>query len=588
MTLSFKTCSSSSPRLTPKSIAGAGDDACQFFHHKTSYRAHTTTLFFILVSLSLFGFISLYYSPNTIYRAAFFATTRPAKSRFVSYVINTQDSNHHQLSNGSRRIRAEAVLWPGWEILVIVSPEEKAKPPPFPGENYTCFYPNGEKSTARFAAILPFSNRASFRCSLPGIYRHHHPIPTPILASSKRFQLSPETRWPDLPLWNFVVFEAISTETDVVLLVKGPNRGLGSNKPPESFRCVFGEESDTAIRTAVTSSVQEVFRCSLSNITIDTPVKIYLEAVATGKEETKTVPSVAYYSPKRTLVEPREKSLLCATTMVYNVAKYLREWVMYHAAIGIQRFIIYDNGSDDELNDVVKGLNSEKYDVIKVSWIWPKTQEAGFSHAAVYGNDTCTWMMYLDVDEFLFSPAWDKQSQPSDQMIRSLLPSDKSMIGQVSFKSHEFGPSNQTKHPRGGVTQGYTCRREEDQRHKSIVRLSAVEHSLYTAIHHFGLKREYEWRVADTEEGVVNHYKYQAWQEFKAKFKRRVSAYVVDWTRVSNPKSRDRTPGLGFRPVEPEGWAHKFCEVEDLRLKILTRKWFGYPVKNGYRMAWQR
>ncbi|CAA7035875.1 unnamed protein product [Microthlaspi erraticum] len=587
MTLSFKTSSPSSSRSTPKSIAG-GDDS-HFFHHsnKSTYRAHTTTLFLILLSLSFFGFFSLYSSPNVIYRAALFATTRPAKSGIVSYVINAQDSSNRR-SNGPRRIRAEGVLWPGWEILVIVSPEEKVMPP-LPGENYTCFYPNGEKSAARFAAVLPFTNRSAFRCGLPGIYRHHHPIPTPVFASSMSFPISPETRWPDLPLWNFVVFEAISTENDVVLFVKGPNRGLGSNRPPESFLCVFGDESDSAIKTPVTSSVQEVFRCPFPNVTIDTPVKIYLEAVVTGKDTAKTVPSVAYYTPKRRLAKPSEKSLLCATTMVFNVAKYLREWVMYHSTIGIRRFIIYDNGSDDELNDVVEVLKSEGYDVIKVLWIWPKTQEAGFSHAAVYGNDSCTWMMYLDVDEFLFSPAWDNRSKPSDQMIRSLLPSDqKSMIGQVSFKSYEFGPSNQTEHPRGGVTQGYTCRRVEEQRHKSIVRLSAVEHSLYTAIHHFGLKGEYEWRVADVEEGVVNHYKYQAWREFKAKFKRRVSAYVVDWTRVSNPKSRDRTPGLGFRPIEPEGWAQKFCEITDLRLKRLTRKWFGYPGKNGYRMVWQR
>ncbi|CAF2067362.1 unnamed protein product [Brassica napus] len=572
MTLTLKTSSPSSNRSTPKPFPG--DDDSHFLHYR-SYRAHTTTLFFVLASLSLFVIFSLYSSPNPIY----FATTRQAKPGTVTYVINVRDSSH------IRRIKAEGVLWPGWEVMMIVSPEEKVMPRE---SNYTCFYPNGEKLTAKFAVTLPFTNRTTFKCKLPGVYRHHHPIPTPILASSRSFELSPETRWPDLPLWSFVVFDTISTEHDVVLFVKGPNRGLGSNKPPGTFRCVFGEESDSAVRTTVTSSVQEVFRCPFPNVTMDYPVKIYIERVATEKEAMKVVPSVAYFSPKRTLVEPREKSLLCATTMVYNVAKYLREWVMYHATIGIQRFIIYDNGSDDELNDVVERLKSERYDVTKVLWIWPKTQEAGFSHAAVYGKDMCTWMMYLDVDEFLFSPVWSNKSKPSDQMIRSLLPSDESMIGQVSFKSLEFGPSNQTRHPAGGVTQGYTCRREEEKRHKSIVLLSAVEHSLYTAIHHFSLKGEYEWRVADTEEGVVNHYKYQAWREFKAKFKRRVSAYVVDWTRVSNPTSRDRTPGLGFKPIEPEGWAQNFCEIMDMRLKRLTRKWFGRPEKKGYRMAWQR
>ncbi|KAF3529275.1 hypothetical protein DY000_02036343 [Brassica cretica] len=363
MTLTLKTSSPRSNRSTPKPFPG--DDDSHFLHYR-SYRAHTTTLFFVLASLSLFVIFSLYSSPNAIY----FATTRQAKPGIVSYVINVRDSSH------TRRIKAEGVLWPGWEVMMIVSPEDNVMPRE---SNYTCFYPNGEKLTAKFAVSLPFTNRTTFKCKLPGVYRHHHPIPTPILASPRSFELSPETRWPDLPLWNFVVFDTISTEHDVVLFVKGPNRGLGSNTPPRTFRCVFGEESDSAVRTTVTSSVQEVFRCPFPNVTMDYPVKIYLERVATEKEAMKVVPSVAYFSPKRTLVEPREKSLLCATTMVYNVAKYLREWVMYHATIGIQRFIIYDNGSDDELNDVVEGLKSERYDVTKVLWIWPKTQEAGFS-----------------------------------------------------------------------------------------------------------------------------------------------------------------------------------------------------------------
>ncbi|XP_010523641.1 PREDICTED: glycosyltransferase family 92 protein Os08g0121900 [Tarenaya hassleriana] len=608
MAPSFKLASlSSNNRSLPKSVSPTtGDDKSTSnpldfpasFIESARCRA-PKTLFLILVSLSAFGFFSLYCSPNAISHVAFIAN-RPAEFGLVNYATrdtgtdpddSIPPSHHHNqhhsivsLATSGRRIRSDAVLWPGWEILVIVSPEEKVMPP-IPAENYTCVYPNGENPPARFTAVLPFMNRTVFRCSLPGIYRHHHPIPTPILASSPSFNLPSETQWLDLPLWNFVVFEAISTETDVVVLVKGPNRGLGSNKPPETYRCVFGKDSKTlaAARTAVTSSVQEVFRCSHPNRTFEMPVKISLESATAT---VKNVPSVAYYTPpRRTIAETRGKSLLCATTMVYNVAKFLREWVMYHARIGIQRFIIYDNESDDDINDVVQGLNHDGYDVVKVLWIWPKTQEAGFSHSAVYGNQSCTWMMYLDVDEFLFSPMWRNQSRPSDRLIRSLLPGRG--IGQVSFKSYEFGPSNQTVNPPHGVTQGYTCRRVEEQRHKSIVRLDAVDHSLYTAIHHFGLNNGSRWRVMETTVAAVNHYKYQAWEEFKSKFRRRVSAYVVDWTRVSNPKSRDRTPGLGFRPIEPKGWANKFCEVKDDRLRKLTRKWFGYPEGNGYRMAWQ-
>ncbi|KAI6690661.1 hypothetical protein NL676_027489 [Syzygium grande] len=276
--------------------------------------------------------------------------------------------------------------------------------------------------------------------------------------------------------------------------------------------------------------------------------------------------------------------------MVHNVAKFLREWVVYHASIGVDRFLLYDNDSDDGLRSVVGDLNRGGYDVRVLTWPWPKTQEAGFSHGAIYANASCEWMAYVDVDEFVFAPAWNGSALPSRFMLTSLLPArdDPARHGQVSIKCYEFGPSHRKTHPPEGVTQGYTCRRRIEQRHKSVLRLDAADASLLNVIHHFRLKEGYRTKQVRLEDGVVNHYKYQAWSEFKTKFRRRVSAYVVDWTQAINPASKDRTPGLGFEPVEPRGWAERFCEVRDDRLKALTRRWFGSESGSGYGMAWQR
>lgn len=83
---------------------------------------------------------------------------------------------------------------------------------------------------------------------------------------------------------------------------------------------------------------------------------------------------------------------------------------------------------------------------------------------------------------------------------------------------------------------------------------------------------------------VVNHYKYQAWPEFRNKFRRRVSTYVHDWTQKSSLKSHDRVPGLGAMTTEPKGWHKKFCQLEDYGLRNLSWNWFGMVHK----MAWQR
>ncbi|CAA0807022.1 Domain of unknown function (DUF23 [Striga hermonthica] len=480
-----------------------------------------------------------------------------------------------------------SILLPDWEVLVIASPDDPTILPRN-SDGYFCLFDTGELSQAKFTGVLPFPDRATFSCVLPLRARRRLPFRQPILTKSPKADESPSDAPPVLR-WSFVVYDSLTTDEDVVLFAKGVNVRQGINREPQEFRCVFGDSVIDGVRTTVTSSMQEVFRCKRPNLTAvlgesGRPVKVSLEIVS----ENLVVPSVAYYTPPRRLESGSGKSLLCATTMVYDVAKFLREWVVYHSRIGVDKFLLYDNGSDDDLAKSVDELVKEGFDISTYFWRWPKTQEAGFSHSVIYSKDACSWMMYLDVDEFIYSPNWHNISQPSNSLLRSLITPNSSKLGQISIGCNEFGPSNQKVHPPMGVTQGYNCRRTHENRHKSIVRLSAVNDSLLNAIHHFYLRPGYKTRKPGIHEMVVNHYKYQAWPEFKAKFRRRVSAYVLDWTQKLNPHSNDRTPGLGYEPVEPQGWPKKFCEVHDNKLKDLVRRWFRVGSGSGSKMAWQR
>ncbi|KAH7858265.1 hypothetical protein Vadar_021842 [Vaccinium darrowii] len=481
-----------------------------------------------------------------------------------------------------------SVLLPAWEILVILMPENPM-PPDYDTGSYICLFPNNDTSPAKPSGILQFPSRATFKCDLPERLRRRMPFPQPVLTTSPENLPERNTSAPELLRWNFLVYESLSTETDVVLFVKGLNKRQGVNRTPKELRCVFGDVVN-GVRTAVTSSIQEVFRCRLPegnalSSSDNKPVKISLEI----QGQNLVVPSVAYYTPPRKVAPERPKSQLCACTMVYNAAKYLKEWVVYHSEIGIEKFILYDNGSDDDLERVVAEIVDQGYNVSTSFWLWPKMQEAGFSHCAAKAKDSCTWMVYVDVDEFIYSPSWLDSSKPSDQMLQSLLPKKSQIggVGEVMINCYEFGPSNQKSNPVNGVMQGYNCRRKAENRHKSIVLLDAIDESLLNVIHHFQLKKGYKVKKAELQHAVVNHYKFQAWSEFQIKFRRRVSAYVVDWMEEINPESKDRTPGLGYAAVEPQGWPEKFCEVYDNRLKDLTRRWFGTKSESGYLMAWQ-
>lgn len=474
-------------------------------------------------------------------------------------------------------LTTQSILFHDWEVFLVLpaAPKTAAATP------YSCIFQGGATSPATPVGVLASGGRPTFKCIMPNSVRRLRPFLTPTLAGSPEKDTSLAT----MLRWNFYVYESFSTETDVVVFAKGINKHHGVNLPAASLRCVFAN----GVKTDVTSSSQEVFRCPHPARRTPSMTRVSLE-IGYESDKTRAVPSLAIYDPKpRTLAPLQGKALLCACTVVYDVAKFVREWVIYHASIGVEKFVFYDNGSDDDFYKVVGQLVELGHDVATFYWPWPKTQEAGFSHCAMAFRDSCTWMLFTDVDEFVFSPRWQNSSRPSKHMLQSLLPESRAMIGQMTMKCYDFGPSNRRSHPIEGVTQGYTCRLHDHQRHKSIVLLDGVDRSLENAVHHFKMKDGYKVRKLTLHDGVVNHYKYQVWAEFKNKFKRRVSAYVYDWRNSLNPASKDRTPGLGNEPIEPQGWASRFCEVNDTGLRDLGRGWFRLEgsTQEGGRFAWQ-
>ncbi|KAF9601939.1 hypothetical protein IFM89_024273 [Coptis chinensis] len=581
-------------------------------------RKNHTPLISIFISFLLFTTLSLYVVRNFFSGQKLQLSPSTIKSLQHNNLIKeeVEEDSHRLVRNNPplvKYVQPESVLLPDWEVLFVSSPDSILSK----DNEYTCVFQNNETSPGEYTGFLQSSNRTVFKCEVPDSVRCIRPLLKPILTKSdENITFSNGSNAVEMIRWSFLAYESLSTENDVILFAKGINNRQGVNRSPEELLCVFDNGVGYSVKTSVVTSAQEVFRCNhpteteLGSLFKDGDEKIKISLEIVGIRPVR-VPSVAYYVPKSSIEDGEGKAQLCACTMVCNVAKFLKEWVIYNSKLGVEKFILYDNDSDDDLHKVVQGLvDGEEYNVKVFFWPWPKAQEAGFSHSAIYAKESCKWMMYMDVDEFIFAHSWLNASEPSQGMIPSFLPTTTPLssppapssntnlsdekakwlaqpIGQVSIKCLEYGPSNQQSHPIAGVTQGYTCRRRNEQRHKSIVLLDTIDTSLHNAIHHFRLKEGWRGNTLSLHKGVVHHFKYQAWSEFKAKFRRRVSTYVVDWTQEVNLKSKDRTPGLGLEAIEPEGWAQQFCEVNDTRLKSTTQRWFSQDSAFGSKLVWQ-
>lgn len=381
--------------------------------------------------------------------------------------------------------------------------------------------------------------------------------------------------------WERVVYEAAIDGDTVVVFAKGLNLRPHKESNPAEFSCHFrlgnsNNNGEYVLTTKAVTAAQEIIRCSLpadvlSSLDKEKGIRV---TVSRGSINTKTHLQVTLPS----------------------VARLFNSKLNDHAWLGVGRWFIYDNNSDDNVEEVIKELNLEDYNISRLTWPWLKTQEAGFSHCAMRARDECKWVGFFDVDEFFYFPSKYRHQQEYHTAGRNALhsliaessasTSNSTAIAEIRTACHSFGPSGLTSHPPQGVTMGYTCRLQSPERHKSFVRPDLLDATLLNIVHHFRLKRGFGFFDVSKSNAVINHYKYQVWETFRAKFFRRVATYVVDWQEAQNEGSKDRAPGLGTEAIEPPNWRLQFCEVWDTGLRDFVQTLFSDPL-TGY-LPWEK
>jgi hypothetical protein len=91
---------------------------------------------------------------------------------------------------------------------------------------------------------------------------------------------------------------------------------------------------------------------------------------------------------------------LGVVVIIRDEAPYLTEWLAYHHALGVQHFFIYDNGSTDELHEVIEPWVNHGL-VTLVHWPLPGGQIDAYAHALRFYGPSLDWLAYFDVDEFV-------------------------------------------------------------------------------------------------------------------------------------------------------------------------------------------
>jgi hypothetical protein len=277
------------------------------------------------------------------------------------------------------------------------------------------------------------------------------------------------------------------------------------------------------------------------------------------------------------------EQVISIAAIIKNEAPYLKEWIEYHKLIGVEKFYLYDNYSDDNTFDVLKpyiessevcylkwppaGTDAEdgaELDIIKLEkkmkpvWISPSTkihrsefvQVNAYNHAIRACRNKTKYLAIIDADEFIV-PVQKENLVEVINEITAAHPKNSIAAMHVLWEVYGFG-GNRHK-PDGLVIEHYTRRTDKPATvgkmifDRKNIGKTIVNPRVVIKYHiHEGICFWFKKRLKIGEDVLrINHYWTKSYDEFCAKMKRN-----HDWASDS------------YRPIEYD--PNLLSDVEDL------------------------
>jgi hypothetical protein len=140
---------------------------------------------------------------------------------------------------------------------------------------------------------------------------------------------------------------------------------------------------------------------------------------------------------------------ITVAAMIKNEGAYLEEWLDFHLGVGVEHFVLYDNGSSDNTRQVCDPYIRAGL-VTLIPWanfsVWFNQQRGAYAHALANFGPSSFWMGFFDLDEFVF-PVVDT-SLVDVLRAREGLPV-------LAVAGVNFGTSGHRSRPADGVLRSY-------------------------------------------------------------------------------------------------------------------------------------
>lgn len=233
-----------------------------------------------------------------------------------------------------------------------------------------------------------------------------------------------------------------------------------------------------------------------------------------NKHKANRVKRLVQYGVVRKIKESKElqakeykpakyKYNLAVVAIMKNEGAYLQEWIEFHKLIGVEKFYLYDNESNDKTHKILEPYI--KNGVIDYTF-WPgqKMQLPAYTDCIEKHKNETKWLAVIDLDEYMV-PTHDDTMLP-------ILNAQADNVAQIIIPWVIFGSNGHIEAPDGLVLENYTKRARHSWLYKAIVNPRLVFHM---SCH----EHDVAGRTVclPTSKARIHHYHCKSWAEYKKK-----------------------------------------------------------------------
>lgn len=193
-----------------------------------------------------------------------------------------------------------------------------------------------------------------------------------------------------------------------------------------------------------------------------------------------------------------------------NEATYIAEWLEFHRTAGIDHFYLYDNNSEDGTSAIASRFSQATVLPWNTFSKKANAQRMAYAHAARNCSRDIGWLLFVDVDEFVFPPTASHLEEVFEQFTK---------FDQVLMPRYEFGTNGHKVPPSGSTLDNFTLRAADKEcGHKAAIRPHALR---LVGTHHsrvIGQTKRVE--PGPTAPLRINHYFTRSESEFVGKLRR--------------------------------------------------------------------